>query len=74
MSDSRSAYDEQLPWLEAVDDEDGPRGVSARKMMVALAGRAAAAWRSSQRPCSGSAARIRRASARPADPGRAGTV
>ena len=36
MSDSRSAYDEQLPWLEAVDDEDGPRGVSARKMLAAL--------------------------------------
>lgn len=36
MSDNRSAYDEQLPWLEAVDDEDGPRGVSARKMLVAL--------------------------------------
>ena len=30
MSDSRSAYDEQLPWLEAVDDEDGPGGVPAR--------------------------------------------
>ena len=36
MSDSRSAYDEQLPWLEAVDDEDGPRGVSAKKMLAAL--------------------------------------
>ena len=32
MSDGR-AYDEQgLPWLEAVDDEDGPRGVSGGKM------------------------------------------
>ena len=31
------AYDEQgLPWLEAVDDEDGPRGVSATKMLAAL--------------------------------------
>jgi hypothetical protein len=31
------AYDDQgLPWLEAVDDEDGPRGVSARKMLLAL--------------------------------------
>jgi hypothetical protein len=37
MSDSRSNYDDgQLPWLEAVDDEDGPRGVSARKMLAAL--------------------------------------
>ena len=37
MSDSRQAYDEQLPWLEAVDDEDGPTGISARKMLAALA-------------------------------------
>ena len=36
MSDARSSYDEQLPWLEAVDDEDGPRGLSARKMLAAL--------------------------------------
>ena len=36
MSDGQ-IYDEQgLPWLEAVNDEDGPRGVSARKMLVAL--------------------------------------
>lgn len=35
MTDNRS-YDEQLPWLQAVDDEDEPRGVSARKMLVAL--------------------------------------
>ncbi len=37
MIDSRSGYeDDQLPWLEAVDDEDGPRGVSGRKMLAAL--------------------------------------
>ena len=36
MSDSRSAYDEQLPWLEAVDDEDGPGGLPARRMLAAL--------------------------------------
>ena len=36
MSDARSTYDEQLPWLEAVDDEDGPRGLSARRMLGAL--------------------------------------
>lgn len=37
MSDSRSGYEDgQLPWLEPVDDEDGPRGVSARKMLAAL--------------------------------------
>lgn len=36
MSDGQ-AYDEQgLPWLEAVDDEDEPRGVSAGKMLAAL--------------------------------------
>ena len=31
------ARDEGLPWLEAVDDEDGPRGVSSGKMLAALA-------------------------------------
>jgi hypothetical protein len=32
-----SSYDDgQLPWLQAVDDEDEPRGVSARKMLAAL--------------------------------------
>ena len=37
MSDNRSAYDDgQLPWLQAVEDEDEPRGVSARKMLAAL--------------------------------------
>ena len=37
MSDSRLGYEDgQLPWLEPVDDEDGPRGVSARKMFAAL--------------------------------------
>ena len=37
MSDRRAAFDEEgLPWLEAVPDEDGPRGVSAKKMLVAL--------------------------------------
>ena len=36
MTDSRSGYDEPLPWLEAVDDEDGPSGVPARRMLGAL--------------------------------------
>jgi hypothetical protein len=37
MTDSRSGYEDgQLPWLEAVDDEDAPRGVSAKKMLAAL--------------------------------------
>ncbi|HET8750032.1 MAG TPA: SPOR domain-containing protein [Sphingomicrobium sp.] len=35
MSDTRP-YDEQLPWLQPVDDEDEPRGLSARKMLAAL--------------------------------------
>ena len=37
MNDSGSSYDDrQLPWLQAVDDEDEPRGVSGRKMLAAL--------------------------------------
>src|SRR5206468_11963487 len=37
VTDHRAAYDDgQLPWLQAVDDEDEPRGVSARKMLAAL--------------------------------------
>ena len=37
MTDNRSAYDDgQLPWLQPVEDEDEPRGVSARKMLAAL--------------------------------------
>lgn len=35
MTDNR-AYDEQLPWLQPVEDEDEPRGISARKMLGAL--------------------------------------
>lgn len=35
MTNSRS-YDEQLPWLQPVEDEDEPRGISARKMLAAL--------------------------------------
>jgi sporulation related protein len=37
VSDAHSPYDEQLPWLQPVEDEDEPRGVSARKMLAALA-------------------------------------
>lgn len=36
MTDERTEYDEQLPWLQAVEDEDEPRGLSARKMLAAL--------------------------------------
>lgn len=35
MSDER-AYDEPLPWLAPVEDEDEPRGLSARRMLAAL--------------------------------------
>lgn len=37
MTDSRSTYDEdRLPWLEAVDEDGAPQGVSARRMLAAL--------------------------------------
>ena len=36
MSDSRAASDDDLPWLAEVEDEDGPRGVSAARMLGAL--------------------------------------
>jgi hypothetical protein len=37
VTDRRSPYDDgQLPWLQAVEDEDEPRGLSARKMLAAL--------------------------------------
>jgi hypothetical protein len=37
VTDQRSGYDDgQLPWLQAVEDEDEPRGLSARKMLAAL--------------------------------------
>jgi hypothetical protein len=35
VSDER-AYDEPLPWLAPVEDEDEPRGLSARRMLIAL--------------------------------------
>jgi hypothetical protein len=35
VSDER-AFDEPLPWLAPVEDEDEPRGISARKMLGAL--------------------------------------
>lgn len=35
MSDER-AFDEPLPWLAPVEDEDEPRGISARRMLVAV--------------------------------------
>jgi hypothetical protein len=35
MSDDR-AFEEPLPWLAPVEDEDEPRGISARRMLSAL--------------------------------------
>jgi cell division septation protein DedD len=35
MSDDRT-YEEPLPWLAPVEDEDEPRGISARRMLAAL--------------------------------------
>ena len=35
MNDERS-FDEPLPWLQAVEDEDEPRGISARRMLAVL--------------------------------------
>src|SRR4051794_36047388 len=35
MTDDR-AYEEPLPWLASVEDEDEPRGLSARRMLAAL--------------------------------------
>jgi hypothetical protein len=35
VSDERS-FDEPLPWLQAVEDEDEPHGFSARRMLAAL--------------------------------------
>lgn len=37
MTDSRAAFDEdRLPWLEEVEDEDAPSGVSASRMLTVL--------------------------------------
>jgi type IV secretory pathway VirB10-like protein len=35
VSDERT-YEEPLPWLAPVEDEDEPRGISARRMLAAL--------------------------------------
>ncbi|QDP19146.1 SPOR domain-containing protein [Sphingomonas xanthus] len=36
MTDARAYDDQALPWLEAVESDEGPRAISARKMLVAL--------------------------------------
>lgn len=34
MSERQASYDDQLPWLQPVEDEDAPSGISARKMLA----------------------------------------
>lgn len=34
VTDSRAAHDPDLPWLQEVEDEDGPRGISGRAMLI----------------------------------------
>ena len=36
MSDAQAYDGESLPWLEEVENEDGSRAISARKMLIAL--------------------------------------
>lgn len=36
MTDSRPSQDPDLPWLQEVEDEDAPRGISAGRMLGAL--------------------------------------
>jgi hypothetical protein len=82
MSDAQAYDSESLPWLEAVENEDGPRAISARKMLVALvlvllAGAIVAGtmfWLGRQDPAPGGAPELIRAEpgpykVKPADPG-----
>lgn len=82
MNDAHAYDSESLPWLEAVEDEDGPRAISARKMLVALllvltAGAIVAGtmfWLGRQDPAPGGAPELIRAEpgpykVKPTDPG-----
>lgn len=82
MSDARAYDSEALPWLEAVENEDGPRAISARKMLVALFLVLLAAavvagtmfWLGRQNPAQGGAPELIRAEpgpykVKPTDPG-----
>jgi len=82
MSDAQAYDSESLPWLEAVENEDGPRAISARKMLVALvlvllAGAVVAGtmfWLGRQDPAPGGAPELIRAEpgpykVKPTDPG-----
>ncbi|HET9335676.1 MAG TPA: SPOR domain-containing protein [Sphingomicrobium sp.] len=82
MSDAQAYDSESLPWLEAVENEDGPRAISARKMLVGLLLVLLAAavvagtmfWLGRQDPAPGGAPELIRAEpgpykVRPSDPG-----
>src|SRR4029453_19465987 len=82
MSDAQAYDSESLPWLEAVENEDGPRALSAPKMLVApflvlLAGAVVAGtmfWLGRQDPAPGGAPELIRAEpgpykVKPTDPG-----
>jgi hypothetical protein len=82
MSDAQAYDSESLPWLEAVENEDGPRAISARKMLVAfllvlLAGAVVAGtmfWVGRQDPAPGGAPELIKAEpgpykVKPTDPG-----
>jgi hypothetical protein len=82
MSDAQAYDSESLPWLEAVENEDGPRAISARKMLVGLTLILLAAavvagtmfWLGRQDPAPGGAPQLIRAEpgpykVRPSDPG-----
>ncbi|HXG81712.1 MAG TPA: SPOR domain-containing protein [Sphingomicrobium sp.] len=82
MSDARGFDSESLPWLEAVENEDGPRAISARKMLVGLLLVLLAAavvagtmfWLGRQDPAPGGAPELIKAEpgpykVRPSDPG-----
>ncbi len=82
MSDAQAYDSESLPWLEAVENEDGPRAISARKMLVALLLVLLAAlvvagtmfWLGRQDPAPGGAPELIRAEpgpykVKPSDPG-----
>jgi SPOR domain len=82
MSDAQAYDSESLPWLEAVENDEGPRAISARKMLVALilvmlAGLIVAGamfWLGRQDPAPGGAPELIRAEpgpykVKPTDPG-----
>ena len=82
MSDGRAYDGDALPWLEAVENEDGPRAISARKMLMALLFVLLAAavvagtmfWIGRQDPAPGGAPQLIKAEpgpykVRPSDPG-----